>query len=103
MRLHRRMVTAARSKTGKLFELMSWLELEDAANDLSTLLNEEIGRDDILRLGLEAHLILSVRFLGAQASVWVGLVPGSAPKSGLFDRSSRTPAGFAISPCSTAP
>lgn len=56
-------MSADRSAVGKLFALQSWVELTSAASYLSQLIGEETSRDDILRLGLDGHLPLSVRFI----------------------------------------
>lgn len=48
---------------GKLFQLKTWVELGEATRALSILIGEETSCGDLLRLGLEGHLILSVRFL----------------------------------------
>lgn len=58
------MAISSRS-AGKLVGLMRWVELGDGASYLSCLMGESIGREDILRLALEGHLTLSVRFVGA--------------------------------------
>lgn len=50
-------------KAGKLFSLKEWLSLEDAARHLSLLFDEEVTVPDVLRLGLDHRLTLSVWFV----------------------------------------
>ena len=47
----------------KLFELKKWLSLPDAAQHLSILFGEDVKEADVLRLALDKHLKLSVRFV----------------------------------------
>ena len=52
----------------KLFKLKAWLTLEEAAQHLSIVLSEPVTVADVLRLGLDRHLTLSVNFVNhAQA------------------------------------
>lgn len=47
----------------KLFRLKVWLTLPDAAKHLAIAFGEEVGVPDVLRLGLDGHLKLSVYFV----------------------------------------
>lgn len=47
----------------KLFRLKEWLTLAEAANYLSTIFGESVCVADVLRLGLDRHLKLSVNFV----------------------------------------
>lgn len=47
----------------KLYRLKSWLTLEDAAVHLSAVFSESVAIHDVLHLGLEGRLKLSVLFL----------------------------------------
>lgn len=47
----------------KLFNLKEWLTLEDAAKHLSISFGEDVSIADVLRLGLDEHLRLSVSFV----------------------------------------
>ncbi len=47
----------------KLFQLKGWLTLEDTAKKLSNSLSEQVNEADVLRLGLDGHLKLSVNFI----------------------------------------
>lgn len=47
----------------KLFNLKKWLTLQEAAKYLSLLFNEDVSEADVLRLGLDGHLTLSVYFV----------------------------------------
>jgi len=47
----------------KLFNLKEWLTLADTASHLSIVLGEQVTEADILRLGLDGHLRLSVHFV----------------------------------------
>ena len=54
----------------KLFKLKEWLTLEEAARHLSILFAEAVTVADVLRLGLDRHLTLSVDFVNhAQAEL----------------------------------
>ncbi len=46
----------------KLFKLKEWLTLREAARHLTTIFGEEVTKADILRLGLDHRLTLSVVF-----------------------------------------
>jgi len=61
----------------KLFKLKEWLNLDDCEKYLTTLMGEDVTKADILRLGLDGHLILSVHLVN-QARVRVGKI---IPKS----------------------
>src|SRR5690349_7769485 len=57
-------------RVGKLFQFKRWLTLSEAAHYLSLVLRESVGLADILRLGIDGHLTLSVRLInGAKASI----------------------------------
>jgi hypothetical protein len=60
---------------GQLFNLREWVELEDAARYLSILVGEETRPDDVLRLGLDGHLSLSVRFVTAVTALCGKTIP----------------------------
>lgn len=47
----------------KLYELRPWLTLQEAAQHLATLVGEVVCEADVLRLGLDGHLKLSVNFI----------------------------------------
>lgn len=47
----------------RLYSLKSWLTLEEAALHLSSIISEEVSLSDILQLGLEGHLKLSVNLV----------------------------------------
>ncbi len=47
----------------KLLKLKEWLTVPDTARHLSILLEEEVSEAEVLRLALDGHLRLSVRFL----------------------------------------
>jgi hypothetical protein len=52
----------------KLLKLKEWLTVPDAARHLSILFGEDLSEADVLRLGLDGHLTLSVDFVNhAQA------------------------------------
>lgn len=52
----------------KLFRLKKWLTVPDAARHLTTMFEEPVSEADILRLGLDGHLTLSVNLVnGAMA------------------------------------
>ncbi|MBS0339213.1 MAG: hypothetical protein JSS56_01715 [Proteobacteria bacterium] len=47
----------------KLLRLREWLTVEEAARHLSIMFGEEVSEADVLRLGLDGHLRLSVHFV----------------------------------------
>jgi hypothetical protein len=50
------------NKQKNLFDLKEWLTINEAAKHLSNLFDQEVGEADVLRLGLDGHLKLSVYF-----------------------------------------
>ncbi len=48
---------------GKLFNLKEWLTVADAARHLAIAFGEDVTEADVLRLGLDGHLRLSVNFV----------------------------------------
>src|SRR5262245_40617491 len=59
----------------KLFKLKQWLTVPDAAKHLSLDLEEEVTEADVLRLALDGHLPLSVRFVGHVAAYEATIIP----------------------------
>ncbi len=56
----------------KLFKLKVWLTIPEAAKYLSAALSEDVSDADVLRLGLDGHIKLSVHFLNmAWGKQWV--------------------------------
>ena len=53
---------------GKLFKLREWLTLADAAQHLSIMFGEDVREADVLRLALDGHLKLSVRFVNTASA-----------------------------------
>lgn len=47
----------------KLYKLKEWLTLDDAASHLSKLLDEPVSVADVMRLGLDSRITLSVYFV----------------------------------------
>ena len=47
----------------KLFKLKQWLTISDTAKHLSLVFDEEVTEADVLQLGLDGHLPLSVRLV----------------------------------------
>ncbi|MBU0485089.1 MAG: hypothetical protein KKB30_11330 [Proteobacteria bacterium] len=47
----------------KLFKLKEWLTIQETAKHLSIMFGEEVSEADVLRLGLDRHLKLSVNFV----------------------------------------
>jgi len=50
------------NKVSKLFKFKEWLTIPDAAKHLSHFFGEKISEADVLRLGIDGHLKLSVHF-----------------------------------------
>lgn len=58
------MASKARNSVGsKLVDLQAWVSIERAAQHLSELLDETVSPADILRLGIDKRLTLSVRLI----------------------------------------
>ncbi len=51
------------NKPGNFFNLKEWVTIPEAADHLSKIFDEEVTDADILRLGLDGHLTLSVYFV----------------------------------------
>lgn len=60
-------------RVSKLEKLKGWLSIEDAAKRLSSSAGEGISEADILRLGLDGHLTLSVYFVNPMTGVLRGI------------------------------
>lgn len=60
---------------GKLFNLKEWLTVADAARHLSIVFGEDVTEADVLRLGLDERLRLSIYFVN-QAKARCGKVVG---------------------------
>ena len=50
---------------GQLYRLREWLTVPDAAAHLSIAFGEDVTEAEVLRLGLDGHLKLSVNFVNA--------------------------------------
>lgn len=72
----------------KLFKLKEWLNLEETAKHLTTVLGEDVTVADIYRLALDGHLVLSMYFPN-QAEGNLGEVVG-------LDRAERMPEELAL-------
>ena len=59
----------------KLFKLKQWLTVPDAAKRLSLDLDEEVTEADVLRLALDGHLALSVRFVNPVTAFAATVIP----------------------------
>lgn len=73
----------------KLLQLKEWLEIDDVAKYLSIKFGEPVSRADVLRLGLDGHLQMSVYFVNhAQARKGKKLIYADAEKfsTELFDK-----------------
>jgi len=62
-------------EVSKLFQLKSWLELNEAAKALGALIGEEIDKGDLFRLALDGHLTMSVRFIAPTRAKCGKVVP----------------------------
>ena len=52
----------------KLFKLKKWLTLDEAAEHLASVLHEKVSIQDVLRLALDRHIVLSINLVnGASA------------------------------------
>ena len=59
----------------KLSDQKEWLTLEETAKKLSERLNEPVGVTDVLRLGLDGHLKLSVNFINGTRALSGRVIP----------------------------
>lgn len=64
----------------KLFNLKEWLTTQEAAKYLSILFNEDVSEADVLRLGLDGHLTLSVNFVNHARGRIADLTPMNEAK-----------------------
>jgi hypothetical protein len=60
---------------GKLFKLMEWLTLADAAQHLSIMFGEDVREADVLRLALDGHLKLSAHMVNHARALRGKVVP----------------------------
>ena len=59
----------------KLLKLKKWVSVGDAARHLAILLGEKVGEADMIRLALDGHITLSVRFVNAARGYLGKVVP----------------------------
>lgn len=59
----------------KLLSLKKWLTINEAARHLSILFEEQVSDADILRLGLDGNLVLSVYFVNHANAVKQKIIP----------------------------
>jgi hypothetical protein len=71
----------------KLLKLKEWLTVADAAHHLSILFEEEVSEADMLRLALDGHLKLSVRFMDPSQAL-CGTIQTVEKPSKCFDPTS---------------
>lgn len=68
----------------KLFNLKEWLTIADSAQYLSTVLEEEVNKADVLRLALDGHLTISVNFVNHAFAQLGKIVPIESAKLRLI-------------------
>jgi hypothetical protein len=71
----------------KLLKLKEWLTVADAARHLSILFDEKVSDADVLRLALDGHLKLSVRFMDPSQAL-CGTIQTVEKPSECFDPTS---------------
>ena len=59
----------------KLFKLKNWLTIKDTATYLSNIFSEPVCEADVLQLGLDGHLKLSVNFVNSTPARMGKVVP----------------------------
>jgi hypothetical protein len=64
----------------KLLKLKEWLTIPDAARHLSILFGKDVSAADVLRLGLDGHLTLSVDFVNHAQAQCGSIIPVAAAK-----------------------
>lgn len=64
----------------KLFALKEWLTLPEAARHLSLMLDDSVSEGDVLRLGLDGHLKLSVNLVNHAVARAGKIIPLSEAK-----------------------
>jgi len=57
------MTSTQKPLTGKLFQLKEWVTIPEAAEILSSIFHEDVNESDVLRLGIDNHLTISVNFV----------------------------------------
>jgi len=75
----------------KLFTLKQWLTMPDAARHLSGVFGEEVSEADVLRLGLDGHLTLSVNFVNGAAAHLGKVISEEDAKAKVFSRDITNP------------
>ena len=70
----------------KLLKLKQWLTLSDTAQYLSLAFRERVTEADVLRLGLDGHLTLSVHFVNGTRARYGQLVPLEKANFLIFGR-----------------
>jgi hypothetical protein len=70
----------------KLFRLKDWVTLPSAAEHLSSIFNESVSVADILQLGLDGHLQLSVNFVNKVRARLGKAVPVSEARLVAFSK-----------------
>ncbi|MFT3960516.1 hypothetical protein [Propionivibrio sp.] len=78
---------------GKLFNLKEWLTVADAAQHLSIVFGEDVTEADVLRLGLDGHLRLSVYFVNHAKARCGKVIPWEETDWWLFPDSDDLPGG----------
>ena len=59
----------------RLFKLREWLTPDETARHLTILFGEEVRTSDVLRLGLDGHLTLSVDFVNHAEAMTGRVIP----------------------------
>lgn len=77
----------------KLFKLRHVFTLDEAAKYLSVSFGEEVGVKDVLRLGLDGHLTLSVHFVNKAHLRFGNVIPITEAKSVRIPRPSSVEGG----------
>jgi hypothetical protein len=68
----------------KLLKLKQWLTLPDAARHLSIMFGEEVSEADVLQLGIDGHLRLSVNLVNHATARRAHVVPLNEAKMYVF-------------------
>jgi hypothetical protein len=68
----------------KLFKLKEWLTIPDAARHLSGVCGEPVSEADVLRLGLDGHLTLSVHLVNHAYARMGAIVPFQEARATIF-------------------
>ncbi|MCG8037114.1 MAG: hypothetical protein JAZ19_08750 [Candidatus Thiodiazotropha taylori] len=75
----------------KLFKLKEWLTIDDASKYLSILFDGPVTKADVLQLGLDGHIDLSINIVNTATGRVGNIVPRNNAKLNIVDCAASTP------------